>query len=97
MINEMANQPPDITPLLLYAILAIACVWNHLIEMKENKKINQKKTKFTELDGRLDCENGLPYCNKGQAHARGYYNKYTDEELKEVLKHEKKRRNDQPA
>jgi hypothetical protein len=50
--------------------------------------------KYTEVDGRIDYENGLPYRNKGQAHARGYYDKYTDENLKEVLKNEKKRRND---
>ncbi len=93
MINDMAHQPPDITPLILFGILAIACVWSNFCEKKTNVKRNQKKTKFTEIDGRFDFENGITYRGKGQAYARGFYEKYTDEELKEVLKNEKKRRN----
>ena len=89
-------MPPDITPLILFGILAIACVWSHLTEKKPNVKRNQKKTKFTEIDGRFDFENGINYRGNGQAYARGFYDKYTDKDLKEVL-NEKRRRNNKSA
>ena len=83
----------DITPLILFGILAIAGAWSHFVEKKPNVKRNQKKTKFTETDGRFDFENGITYRGKGQAYARGFYEKYTDKDLKEVLKNEKRRNN----
>jgi len=85
----------DITPLILFGILAIAGAWSHLFEKKPNVKRNQKKTKFTEIDGRFDFENGITYRGNGQAYARGFYEKYTDKDLKEVLN--EKRRNNQSA
>ena len=48
--------------------------------------------KYTELDGQIDYENGIPFCRKGDAYARGYFDKYTNDDLRETRK--MKRKND---